>query len=155
MRHPRIAAIGVVLDDDEPAAGPEVRGQRSDDRRPAGRGATKWRLFAATSPSRASSAERQRSVAREVGDAGSSGASPGSVTRTAAAFVSQRAPVAIDGDDPPARTEQVGQGQRERALPCPDVRPRAARLDRRTEQGDVIAVVHRVSRCSGARPRRR
>ena len=32
VRHPRIAAIGVVLDDDEPAARPEVRGEAADDR---------------------------------------------------------------------------------------------------------------------------
>ena len=38
MRHPGIAAIGVVLDDHEPATGSELRGQRADDRHlPVGR----------------------------------------------------------------------------------------------------------------------
>ena len=55
-----------------------------------------------------------------------------------------RAPgVPVDRDDPPARAEQVGQRQRERALPRPDVGPGPARCDRRPEQPDVIGVVHR------------
>ena len=32
VRHPRVAAVRVVLDDDEPAARPQVRGERADDR---------------------------------------------------------------------------------------------------------------------------
>jgi len=54
----------------------------------------------------------------------------------------QRPPISIDRDDPPARAEQIGEGQGERPVPRPDVRPGAARLDGRPEQADVIGVVH-------------
>ena len=67
----------------------------------------------------------------------------------------QRPPISIDRHDPPARPEQIGEGQRERALPRPDVGPRAAGLDGRPEQADVIAWSTAASRCSGGRPRRR
>ena len=40
------------------------------------------------------------------------------------------------------RPEQVGECQRERALPGPDVGPRPARLDGRTDQAHVIRVIH-------------
>ena len=68
MGHPGIAAIGVVLDDDEPATGSELRGQRSDDRHlPVGR--QEMEAVRGDEPVEdVEIAERQRLVAREVGD---------------------------------------------------------------------------------------
>ena len=67
----------------------------------------------------------------------------------------ERPPIAIDRDDPPARTEQVRERKRERALPGTDVRPRPAGSHGRPQQRDVVGVVHAPSRCSAGRPPRR
>ncbi len=82
---------------------------------------TKWRLLAATNPSSGGSARR----GGEVGDEGrqrQDREARGQDFRVRP----QRAGVPIERDDPGARAEQVGEGQRERPLPRADVRPGAA-----------------------------
>ena len=98
---------------------------------------TKWRLLAATRPSSSGSASAPvRSATSVVRTVAGKRAPDRLLVRP------ERAPVPIDRHDPPARTEQVRQGERERPLPRPDVGPRPARtgsLDRRPQQRDVIA----------------
>ena len=66
----------------------------------------------------------------------------GNRVRTRSSLVRSARRVAIDGHDPAARPEQVREGERERSLPCPDVRPCPARVHGRAEQADVVGVVH-------------
>ena len=53
--------------------------------------------------------------------------------------------VAIDGHDPPARPEQVGEGQRERPLPAPMSAHVPPGSTAGAEQADVVGVVHRLA----------
>ena len=136
MRDPWIAAVGVVLDDDEPSTGPQVPRERPDD----------FDLPIASDVVQA--VGRDEPV--ELGECERTGQVRGErreldrrETGSDRCFVRPERPrVTIDRHDPPARSEQVGEGKRERALPCPDVRPRPARLDRGAEEADVIMVVH-------------
>ena len=137
MRDPRIAAVGVVLDDDEPTARAQVPGECPDDRHlPVARdvmeavGRDETIQLGEIQRAGQVGGERRELDVREARPDGS-------------LVGAQRPAVAIDRDDAPARTEQVGKGKRERPLPCPDVGPRPAGLDRRPEQADMIGVVHR------------
>ena len=122
MRHPRIAAVGVVLDDDERRARPEVRGQGPDGRDlPIAR-----RRSAGCWPR-----PGHRAAAGRAGPSGRRRASSGrrrEPRRDGLGVRRERAGVAVHGDDLRARPEQVGQGERERAVARADVRPGAARL---------------------------
>ena len=110
MRNPRVAAIGVVLDDDERAARPEVRGQRPDhDDLPVARHEVEAvRGDEAVEPRAASSGRR------EVGDERRPARRRETARRRPRRWCA--APrVAVDRDDPAAGSEQVGERQRERA----------------------------------------
>jgi hypothetical protein len=149
VRHPRVAAICVVLDDHEAPARPQVRGERSDDRhlpvpRDVVQAVGRHQAVQKGQIQRPGQVGDQR---REI-DVGKPRTDGGLVRP-------QRPRIAIDRRDPAARPEQVGERQRECTLPCSDVGPRPARLDRGPEQPDVIRVVHAASRCSGARRPRR
>jgi hypothetical protein len=123
MWHPRIAAVGVVLHDDEPAARPKVAGERPD----------RLGLTAARDEVEAvggnQAIERwQRQGTPEVADERLDGdvreRSGNGLRRLA-----KHARVSVHCDDPSARAEQVRESERERAGPGTDVRPRATGFD--------------------------
>ncbi len=85
----------------------------------------------------------QREVGREVGDQGRE-LHAGNACGDRVRVRPQRTRIPIHGDDPRARAEHVGEGERECSLPRPDVRPGATRTwDPAPDEGDVVAVVHR------------
>ena len=65
------------------------------------------------------------------------------------------AAVPVDRVDRAGRTEEVGEGEGERAFPGPEVGPdHPAPQDALPEQPDMVAVVHRVSLAHASRGRR-
>ncbi len=154
VRDPRIAAVRVVLDDHERGPGPEMRGQPADrlDLAVAGH---EMEAVGGDEAVERRQRERLAHVGAERGDRHRREA------RRDRLFAGvEDAAIAVDRHDLAARTQQVGDGQGERSAAGADVRPDGARspapgLDRRSHQSDVIRVVHRVSPCSGARPRHR
>jgi hypothetical protein len=137
MGHPGIAPIGVVLDDHETPTWSKVPGEPSDHRnlsisrhemQAVGRDQRVQRR-AQVEPSREVRNERLQ-VDR------------GKARRHRVNVCGERAGVPIDRNDPPAWSEQVGQGHRERTSPGPDIGPRSAWLNSVAEQRDMIGVIH-------------
>jgi hypothetical protein len=135
MRDPGTAAVDVVLDDDQPAARGENVANRCQDRPPLAD-----EVQAVRREDAVERAGRQR--AGEVNDF-DPGRRPREGRSDTLAGGLERAAVAIEGDDLAARAQDVGEGERERPLPCPELQPmRPCTLDTAPNQGGVIVVVH-------------
>ena len=147
MRHPRVAVVGVVLDDDERPARTQAARRARRPPRPAGP-RDEMEAVRGDETVQPGSASGPREVGHERLDRDAGVPSPA----TAAAVWRSGPGVAVDRDDPRARPEQVGQGEGEGAGPGADVRPRPTGFHGAAQQPDVVGVVHRASPCSAARP---
>ncbi len=141
MRHPRIAAVGVVLDQDEPAARAEQRRDSPDDRDVVGLEVQRVGHHDPGERRQVVCAEVAREVGNDLAEHGRREA-----CRHGRGLLTERPGVAIDRHDPAARPEKVGQGEREGARARPEVGPVGAtgpgRLDAAPQELDMVVVIH-------------
>lgn len=137
MRDPGVATVGVVLDDQEPARGRER----------VANGAKRGVAVA----DEVEAVRRENAVERAVRDGirQVEGARLEMRARKGASHpdleLAQSACVAVGRENVGARPEDIGEGERERPLPCPELQPpRAGALDPAADQRDVVSVVHSV-----------
>lgn len=137
MWHGWVAAIRVVLDDDERRVPPKMARERSYDvHLPLRR-----HVMQAVRGDHAVKG-RQCEVSFEIGDQCGELDAREPVTHRPGS-IGQGTSVPVDGDDVRTVAEQVRQGEREGASPSADVGPRpAARRNAATQKPDVVAVVH-------------
>ena len=84
-----------------------------------------------------------REAAREVGDDGLDAPLPGSARPRGERIVLQRPAIPVHAMIRARRPEDIGQRERERPLPRPELEPsRTGALDAGADQGDVVVVVH-------------
>ncbi len=142
MGNPQIAAIDVVLDQQEAPARLQQRGQTAHQPRLVAVAHKVQRIGHHQAIER-----RQGQWASEVGRLrpdDHTGEAPRHVGRAAG----QRRPVAVNGVEGRPRPQQVGQGQRERAIARAQVGPEGGRIGgwhARTQEGYVVAMVHIVT----------
>jgi hypothetical protein len=137
VRHPRIPAIDVVLDDDERGARAEMSGKPLDDRRLVGP-RDEVKAVRSDDPVERRQLEGPGEVRGHRLERGR-GESRGGRSRV----LPEGGSIPVDCEDPGTRPEEVGEGEGERTGPRTDVRPRPAGvLDPGPEEADVIAVIH-------------
>ena len=139
MRHPWVASVGVVLDDEEAAARPDERSKPANNLDLAvARDVVK--AVRGDDPVKWPEVRRIGQIAHpgfelDIGEA------CGHRLRVGR----ERRGIAVERDHRRTRSEQVGQGERERSAPGADIRPTLTggnAVEAGPQQRDVVGVVH-------------
>src|SRR5579859_1581137 len=134
MRHPEVAAIGVVLHQDERAAGLQVAADEREHRRLRLHEMERVRHEHAV---HAAESERPGEIRRPLVQP-----HPVEPRVDRGRLGREGAAIGIDGVDRAARSEKVREREGERAGAGPELEPGAARRDRVADERDVVSVVH-------------